>query len=124
MDGKNVTLQVWDTAGQERYRQMIRQFYNNSHGVMICYDITKQETLNGVRYWIADAREALGDKIPIVLVGNKLDMASCRQVETTQAKQLAESFSADIELFEISAKSGENVEEAFQHILYKMMGKK
>ena len=90
---------------------------------MICYDITKSETLNAVRYWIADAREELGDKIPIVLVGNKVDMDSCRQVPLTQAEELAKSFGADIKVFEISAKTGERVDEAFEHILYKMMGK-
>lgn len=38
--GEAVKLHVWDTAGQERFRQITRMYYRETHGVIICYDIT------------------------------------------------------------------------------------
>ena len=51
------------------------------------------------------------DKVPMVLVGNKCDLESERQVTTTEGQDLAKSFGCPF--FESSAKTRINVEESF-----------
>ena len=45
-------MQVWDTAGQERFRSITGSYYRGSHGVIIVYDITNQESFNNVEVWL------------------------------------------------------------------------
>ena len=51
------------------------------------------------------------DNVPMVLVGNKCDLAEERQVPTTEAQDMAKAWG--IPSFEASAKARINVEEAF-----------
>lgn len=50
--------------------------------------------------------------LPIVLIGNKSDLANKRQVKYTEGKKLAETW-GNSAFLETSAKNGENVEKAF-----------
>ncbi len=55
------------------------------------------------------------ETFPFVVLGNKSDMASQRQVSQQKAKGWCSS-KGDIPLFETSAKEGENVNKAFDTI--------
>jgi len=55
------------------------------------------------------------DNLPVVLVGNKSDLESDREVETAAGKALADSF--NWRFMEASAKTKTNVVEAFEEIV-------
>jgi small GTP-binding protein len=47
-----VKLSIWDTAGQERYRAIAKSYLNNSHGILICFDITSRDSFFQIgEYW-------------------------------------------------------------------------
>mmetsp|Transcript_27075 Transcript_27075/g.23968 ORF Transcript_27075/g.23968 Transcript_27075/m.23968 type:complete len:106 (+) Transcript_27075:87-404(+) len=47
-----VAVQLWDTAGQERFRSMVGSYFKIAHGVVIVFDLTKEDTMDSVDYWL------------------------------------------------------------------------
>jgi len=77
IDKTRIHLQIWDIAGQERFGTMTKVYYRNATAAMIVYDILEKKTFESVENWRKDIKEKLddeaGDRIPILLVGNKTD---------------------------------------------------
>ncbi|GFG28707.1 hypothetical protein Cfor_05989 [Coptotermes formosanus] len=109
--GKSVKLQIWDTAGQERFRSVTRSYYRGAAGALLVYDITNRETFNSLANWLSDARTLASPNIIILLVGNKRDLDGDREVTFLEASRFAQE--NELMFLETSAKTGENVEEAF-----------
>ncbi|ESO99395.1 hypothetical protein LOTGIDRAFT_158479 [Lottia gigantea] len=112
IDGKLVKLQIWDTAGQERFRTITQSYYRSANGVIIAYDITKRSTFNSVPRWIEDVKRYAGSNIVQLLVGNKRDLESLREVSQEEAKAFAQHHRM-IGSEETSAKENTNVDDAF-----------
>lgn len=111
LDGKTVKLQIWDTAGQERFRTITSSYYRGSHGIIIVYDVTDQESFNGVKMWLQEIDRYATSTVLKLLVGNKCDMSDKRVVEYDVAKEFAEA--NKMPFLETSALDSTNVEEAF-----------
>uniref|UniRef100_A0A672ZYZ9 Ras-related protein Rab-14 n=1 Tax=Sphaeramia orbicularis TaxID=375764 RepID=A0A672ZYZ9_9TELE len=117
--GQKVKLQIWDTAGQERFRAVTRSYYRGAAGALMVYDITRRSTYNHLSSWLTDARNLTNPTHTctctvfqvIILIGNKADLEAQRDVTYEEAKQFAEE--NGLLFLEASAKTGENVEEAF-----------
>ncbi|KAI3372992.1 hypothetical protein L3Q82_023433 [Scortum barcoo] len=109
--GQKVKLQIWDTAGQERFRAVTRSYYRGAAGALMVYDITRRSTYNHLSSWLTDARNLTNPNTVIILIGNKADLEAQRDVTYEEAKQFAEE--NGLLFLEASAKTGENVEEAF-----------
>ena len=105
-------MQIWDTAGQENFRSITRSFYKNSACVIIVYDITSRETFTNVKTWIKDCMQTCSKNVFMVLVGNKVDDETNRQVSTNEGETFAKEHG--MTFFESSAKTGKNVEEIFK----------
>ncbi|XP_048124253.1 EF-hand calcium-binding domain-containing protein 4B [Alosa alosa] len=110
----NVALQLWDTAGQERYRSITKQFFRRVDGVVVIYDITVEESFHAVRPWLCNIQEAVGDDIPIMVLGNKMDMESEREVSLKEGHRLAEE--SHLIFYEVSAYTGYNIMESLIHL--------
>uniref|UniRef100_A0A7S4KMQ1 Ras-related protein Rab-7b n=1 Tax=Paramoeba aestuarina TaxID=180227 RepID=A0A7S4KMQ1_9EUKA len=118
VNDKVVTLQIWDTAGQERFQGLGSAFFRGSDGVLFVFDVTRQETFAELERWkqtflIQIGQEGNAD-FPIVIVANKADREEDRQVSVEEMESWAES--QGVPIIETSAKSGQNVDEAFQKI--------
>ncbi|XP_016426570.1 ras-related protein Rab-12-like isoform X2 [Sinocyclocheilus rhinocerous] len=50
--GKKIRLQIWDTAGQERFNSITSAYYRGAKGIVLVYDITKQETFDDLPKWM------------------------------------------------------------------------
>ncbi|KAF1388998.1 hypothetical protein PFLUV_G00068860 [Perca fluviatilis] len=111
VNGQKVKLQIWDTAGQERFRAVTRSYYRGAAGALMVYDITRRSTYNHLSSWLTDARNLTNPNTVIILIGNKGDLEAQRDVTYEEAKQFAEE--NGLLFLEASAKTGENVEEAF-----------
>ena len=111
LEGKTVKLQIWDTAGQERFRTITSSYYRGSHGIIIVYDITDQESFNGVKMWLQEIDRYATSTVLKLLVGNKSDLTDKRVVEFDVAKEFAEA--NNMPFLETSALDSTNVEEAF-----------
>ncbi|KAJ5068583.1 ras and ef-hand domain-containing protein [Anaeramoeba ignava] len=112
LDGEEAKLQIWDTAGQERFRTITSTYYRNADGVMVVYDVTNQSSFDQVKNWFREISSNAPQNVATILVGNKIDLESQRSISTKQGSNLANSLHSPF--IEVSAKSGENILEAFR----------
>jgi len=90
IDGKQIKLQIWDTAGQESFRSITRSYYRGAHGALLVYDITRRETFNHLKGWLAEVREHSTKDMVIMLIGNKNDLEHKRAVTYEEGRKFAE----------------------------------
>lgn len=90
---------------------MIPQFYRGSEGALAVFDLTNLASFEHITNWIDEIHRHVPADLPIVLVGNKSDLAEKRQVSVQQAAELAGKL--NISYLETSALNASNVEEAF-----------
>jgi len=101
VDGTRVKLQLWDTAGQERFRTITSSYYRGSQGVIVMFDLTKEDTFKNVIKWLAELERYAAEDVRRILVGNKCDLPN-RAVAAKDALELAERLG--LEYIETSAK--------------------
>ena len=111
INGEQVKLQIWDTAGQERFRSVTRGYYRGSAGVLIVYDVSRRATFARVANWLTEAKAHTGAHTTLILIGNKCDLDEDREVSKEEGAKFAEE--NNLMFLECSAKSGENVDQAF-----------
>ncbi|ELP91035.1 GTP-binding protein YPTC1, putative [Entamoeba invadens IP1] len=121
VDGQMYPIQIWDTAGQERFRSVSRVFFNDIKGIFIVFSLDSMETLNHCKDWLDDFYSVVdhSKNIPVVLVGNKLDLITdeggVRIPEDVIKKFVAAN---DIPLYvETSSKKDLNIDSSFQEML-------
>ena len=115
-------LKLWDTCGQEKFRSMTRNYYNDTDGVLLLYDITKRSSFEHLSTWIDDLREYADSNTEIILVGNKSDLEDEREVTKEEIKNF--SIKHKTNFVEVSAKNGTNVVLLFEKLVNQMMVKK
>ncbi|KAK9013296.1 hypothetical protein V6N11_041310 [Hibiscus sabdariffa] len=111
IDNKSIKLQIWDTAGQESFRSITRSYYRGAAGALLVYDITRRETFNHLAGWLEDARQHANANMTVMLIGNKCDLSHRRAVSSEEGEQFARE--NGLVFMEASAKTAQNVEEAF-----------
>eukprot|EP01117_Protostelium_nocturnum_P006075 TRINITY_DN2186_c0_g1_i1.p1 TRINITY_DN2186_c0_g1~~TRINITY_DN2186_c0_g1_i1.p1 ORF type:complete len:220 (-),score=74.80 TRINITY_DN2186_c0_g1_i1:66-725(-) len=114
-DGTNIKIQIWDTAGQERFRALARGYYRGAAGALIVYDVTKAQTFDNVESWLRELRDFTDGELTVMLVGNKNDLVSHREVSTETARKFCEE--NELMYIETSALMGDNIREAFQQLV-------
>ncbi|THD24782.1 Rab-protein 8 [Fasciola hepatica] len=115
-------LQLWDTAGQERYRSLCTVLLRDAMGFLLLFDLTNEQSLYNCREWMQLLREhAYCERPDVILVGNKSDLTSERQVPLSTATAMAREL--DIPYIETSAATGSNVTAAVDRLLDAVMKK-
>ena len=125
---KEVKFQIWDLAGQERFNSVRSLYYSGSHGALFVFDVTRPESYqNIINGWLPELKKHIrGGAIPVILLGNKTDLRDANDpthITTEQglklADEMAKNFSESkikIPYLETSAKTGENVQQAFRYL--------
>lgn len=113
VDGKKIKLQIWDTAGQERFRTITQSYYRSANGVIIVYDITKRATFLNLQRWIEEVRRYTESNVLLLLVGNKADLDSDREVDLSEAEEMRDYVPEILCCLETSAKENKNIEDVF-----------
>ena len=110
-----VNINIFDLSGDDDYKTVRMEYYKDSMGVLMVYDINLQETFDSLGKWEKEAEKNGLDlsKCVVVVLGNKTDLKK-RQVKTETARVRAKE--KDYKFFEASAKSGANVSEAFKFL--------
>lgn len=89
-------MQIWDTAGQENFRSITRSYYRSAIGAFLVYDITRyfgnyfrKETFSHLKEWLEEVKSNGNASMQVLLVGNKTDLESERQVSTEEGRAFA-----------------------------------
>lgn len=111
LEDVHIKLQIWDTAGQESFRSITRSYYRGAACALLVYDVTRRDSFRHLTSWLEDARHNGSSNMSIILVGNKSDMKETAQITREEGEAFANEHG--LLFLETSAKTGENVEEAF-----------
>ncbi|XP_060056674.1 ras-related protein Rab-12 [Erinaceus europaeus] len=110
--GKKIRLQIWDTAGQERFNSITSAYYRSAKGIILVYDITKKETFDDLPKWMKMIDKYASEDAELLLVGNKLDCETDREITRQQGEKFAQQITG-MRFCEASAKDNFNVDEIF-----------
>ena len=87
VDGETHFVDILDTAGQEEYIALRDSYMRQREGFIIVYTITERKSIEEVCQFVKQIRRVKeSDDIPMVLVGNKCDLESERQLSAVQGR--------------------------------------
>ncbi|KAF5776299.1 putative small GTP-binding protein [Helianthus annuus] len=76
-----VKFDIWDTAGQERYHSLAPMYYRGAAAAVVVYDITNMASFERSKKWIEELQKQGNPHLVTVLVANKADLSTKREVE-------------------------------------------
>ena len=76
---KKVKFQIWDTAGQEKYISINKNLFQRVQGIILMYDISKEESFENLDKWVEHIKEN-SNNCPLILIGNKSDLDNERKI--------------------------------------------
>ena len=118
-NNKSYSIQLFDTAGQERFRSITSSYFRMAEYYMLVFDLTNKNSLNAVPDWIESLKEFI-DKPKYIILGNKSDLERNKipDDEINDVLEGQDHFKINDENFiKVSAKTGENIKEAFKYLL-------
>ncbi len=111
-----INLMIWDIGAQKFFRRVRKAYYQGAHSAFLVFDLTNRSSFEHLENWYDELKGFINKDIPVVVVGNKTDLNEDRQISYQEGVSLANKLKASY--IETSAKTGENVEDAFSLISY------
>ncbi|MFX0063156.1 MAG: Rab family GTPase [Candidatus Hermodarchaeota archaeon] len=114
-----VKLILFDTAGQEYFAKLRPTYYKGARAALVVFDVTNEKTFKDAKAWWKELLAHLPEKIPGILIGNKIDLMESRTVTSEKGKTLAKEL--NLPYIETSAKTGKNVEQSLYTLVSMML---
>ena len=118
---KIAKIQIWDTAGQERYRSITTAYYRGAAAIIICCDSTNKESFYNVNNWIDEISKYTDKDVDKLVLMNKCDLVEERQIDKNDISKFEKE--SGLKVMEVSAKTGNGVDKAFEYIIEKLIDK-
>jgi len=106
---------VWSASNSFRYENIINYYLKHSEFIIFCYDLTKRETFEEIVIYNNALKKVNKDAV-VYLVGTKKDLENKRVVTYDEGFKLATKL--NMIFYEVSAKTGENVDEIINSIIF------
>ena len=113
LDDRNIKFIIWDTAGQEKYRSISKMLYRDARAVILVFDVTSRRSFESLDKWHKSVVDTAPSNVLEVIVGNKVDLDT-EEVNRDEVLDFAKKVNA--QLYYISAKTGERIDEVFYDI--------
>ena len=123
--GQSCLLQILDTTSMAEFATFRAGWYESCDGFLVVIDLTRKasRTFKKLRVFAESIKEAkkVSDlsSVPIVVVATKEDLFEKRKVKAGEVLSFAKEWGA--KYVEVSAKTGENVEAAFETCISAVM---
>jgi len=104
VDNEQYVLEILDTAGT--ISSMTQHYIKNTEAFIFVYSVTSRATFKEISSFKNIVTESKGIQVPMVLVGNKIDLSNDRVIKTDEGKRLAAEWKCAF--VETSAKTGVN----------------
>ncbi len=108
-------LRVWEVKLNKELRASLSKCAANANGAVFLYDITNKASLDLLDEWLEALRE-INPNIPVVVVGNKVDLQENRFMEPLDSIEYAHDRFCKAYI-EVSLKTGKKVEIAFYMVV-------
>lgn len=115
VEGSPSYVHFWDLAGDPIYLEVRNEFYSEANGILLVYDASSRESFNRLQTWIDEGNQYHADWSSMILIGNKSDSPTV-QVSKDEAAAFAKKYGG--QSFQVSAKSGDQITEAFNALLH------
>ena len=112
VDDTEILLNIWDFAGEKKFRLLFPSYVSGASGALMLYDVTNKESLNDLYDWIKVISSVPNSPKTRILIEAKCDLN--RKVKKEDVLKIFEKFKFHGEILSTSAKTGENVEKAFE----------
>lgn len=125
LHGRECQIDILDTAGQEDYAVVRDNYFRSGEGFLCVFSLVDRETFaatNEFRDLVL--RVKVDDQIPLILVGNKLDLCEADRREVSREEAEAQAASWGVPFVETSAKTQVNVDKVFYDLLGKIEQRK
>jgi small GTP-binding protein len=107
-----VDMMILDIMGKRTFLQLFKEaYFHGAKGVLAVFDTTRAQSLRDLTKWIDGVRDSVGP-VPVYALGNKTDLTPRREVNPEDASSVLRSYECPV--MYTSAKTGDNVEQAFQ----------
>jgi len=110
---------IWDIGGQRQFDMNRARFYNGANAAFIVVDRTRPDNLKSIEKWNNEIQKTLKRTIPVVIVGNKSDLVDEIVISEEEIKEVAKQ--SGFHYILTSALTGENVNDAFLYIAYRVV---
>lgn len=129
---KRIKFVIWDLAGQPRFHEVRRSFYRGCDGALVVFDLTNTDSFEHLKHWINEVwTNSTKGPIPFMVVANKADLRDLgvsnisdeviRDFTDKISQETRKRFSFGTGLVITSAKTGENVREAFRQLAIQLI---
>ncbi len=115
-DGTELMLNIWDFAGEKKFRMLFPSYISGASGAFLLYDITNKASFEDIQEWLDVIYSVTSPPKTIILLESKADLEDERQVTKEDVLEKFSKYKFHDEILSTSAKTGQNVEEAF-HLL-------
>lgn len=115
------TLLVWDIEGVQNVRPALQSYFKGASAALLVSDLSRKETIDAIPQ-LMESFQKESPGVPIILAGNKLDLVNM-EAETLELQAEIASRN-NLNCFLTSAKSGQNVENAFLKFCELFLGEK
>ena len=122
INGTPVRLLLYDTAGQEKFKSLIPMYIRDANIILVVYDITSKDSFVHTEHWVNETKDLKREDAIFVLVGNKIDLEENRIVQVKEAEDFANE--KGFLFYEVSAKTGDKIEELFNNRIFPEMARK
>ena len=115
-----IKYDIWDTAGQERYRSMAKIFYKDAKVIIFVYDITSEQTFEGMKnYWYEQIKLNCEKDAILAVVANKNDLYNDQKITDEVGQKFADDIGAIFQ--STSALSDSGIGKLFDNIGKKLI---
>eukprot|EP01114_Cavostelium_apophysatum_P024670 TRINITY_DN972_c0_g2_i1.p1 TRINITY_DN972_c0_g2~~TRINITY_DN972_c0_g2_i1.p1 ORF type:complete len:1016 (-),score=241.85 TRINITY_DN972_c0_g2_i1:3-3050(-) len=112
VDDADCKLELVDTSGNDFYANLYEKWFSGSEGFVLVYSITSTYSFDAIAHYVESIQKIKQkDSFPMILIGTQSDLESQRQITTKEGLSVAYRYKCPF--VEVSAKTGENVTEAF-----------
>ena len=122
INGTPVRLLLYDTAGQEKFKSLIPMYIRDANIILVVYDITNKDSFVHTEHWVNETKDLKREDAIFVLVGNKIDLEENRIIQSKEAEDFANE--KGFLFYEVSAKTGDKIEELFNNRIFPEMARK
>ena len=123
INSSKIILQLWNLRSDPQFQFIFPTFMRGVSGGIFMYDITNYSSINNLKKWLTLFNDTLSNekkKVPLLMVGGKLDLHKERVISTKYAEKISKKYKI-VKNFECSSKTGENVDKIFDFLTRSIM---
>ena len=118
LDGKKLLIEFVDTFGTEQFKSIVKSSLRGSHGLLIVFDLTDEESFDNIIYWFNQAKEVIDiNYVDVTMIGNKCDLERKVSKERIENFKRKNNLNIKFNYFETSALTGDGISECMLNVI-------